>query len=310
MMTGRLYIDGIDAYKQWGLYVTDGGYNELLAYPPMVTPDYNDWQEEDGIEVDLSAPRLDSKEIAIEFAFSGPYTQFLAFIEFLADGAYHDFNFGSIGRRYTLRMTQAPSLDVLPTFGIVSIKFCNDFPLNGYEYLEPSSGIVGVTDYLIDGRPFTDYGCRILEGTLSEILRPAAVKQNMLRKVSTRSGAIYDSHTVTYKAKDVKLRCLMRANTLDELWRNYDALLYDLIRPDERRLRVSALSREFPCYYKNSTVTNFFPDEKIWLEFTLTLAFTHSFRIATIGAAKLRYIDNNRNNIRIRLLGNGSLRLS
>lgn len=71
----------------------------------------------------------------------------------------------------------------------------------------------------------------------------------------------------------------MRAETLDELWRNYDALLYDLIRPDERLLEVNDLEQTFPCHYKSASVSEFYPDGKIWLQFVLTLTFTHSFRI-------------------------------
>ncbi|MDE5551781.1 MAG: hypothetical protein K2I91_01140, partial [Muribaculaceae bacterium] len=90
---------------------------------------------------------------------------------------------------------------------------------------------------------------------------------------------VYDGGRVTFKAKDVKLNCLMRAETLDELWRNYDALLFDLIRPDERLLEVSELEQTFPCFYKSASVTDFYPENKIWLAFTLTLTFTHSFRL-------------------------------
>ena len=71
----------------------------------------------------------------------------------------------------------------------------------------------------------------------------------------------------------------MRANTLEELWRNYDALLFDLTRPGERNLYVSALEQAFPCHYKSASVSVFYPDGKIWLEFTITLTFTHSFRL-------------------------------
>ena len=71
----------------------------------------------------------------------------------------------------------------------------------------------------------------------------------------------------------------MRAETLDELWRNYDALLFDLTRPDERLLEVSSLEQEFPCHYKSASVSEFYPEDKIWLRFTLTLTFTHSFRL-------------------------------
>ena len=86
-------------------------------------------------------------------------------------------------------------------------------------------------------------------------------------------------HRVYYKAKDVKLNCLMRAETLTELWRNYDALLHDLIQPNERTLSVKELEQDFPFCYKSCQVTEFYPDGRIWLKFTLTLTFTRDFRI-------------------------------
>lgn len=279
MMTGRLYIDGRDAYRQWGVFVINGGWNELISYPPLKTPDTNDWQEEDGVEADLSDPKLNTKEVSVRFAYSGLYSRFLAFIELLSDGAYHDFNCSFIGRRFTLRMTQMPNLDTYRTLGFITLKFSNDFPLKDYTYKAPKSRIMRAEDYFIDGVPFTDYGCRILEGSLSEVMKTPAVKQNLLRNISTKNGATYDDLNVTFKSKDVKLNCLMRADTLDELWRNYDALLYDLIRPDERMLEVSELEQTFPCYYKSASVSVFYPEDKIWLEFTLTLTFTNSFRL-------------------------------
>lgn len=279
MMTGRLYIDGLDAYRQWGVYVVSGGWNEVLSYPPLKTPDANDWQEEDGIEADLTSPQLNTKEVSIRFAYSGHFSRFLTFIDVLSDGAYHDFNCSSIGRRFTLRMTQMPNLDMVHTLGFITIKFCNDFPLKDYTYKAPESGMMRADDYLIDGLPFTDYGCRVLQGSLAEVIKTPAVKQNLLRNIASEPGAIYDGHRVTFKTKDVKLNCLMRADTLDELWRNYDALLFDLIRPDERLLEVSELEHIFPCHYKSASVTDFYPEDRIWLAFTLTLTFTHSFRL-------------------------------
>lgn len=279
MMTGRLYIDGHDAYKQWGVYVVSGGWNDAIAYAPLKSVEYNDWQEEDGIEADLSDPKLNTKEISLNFAYAGVYSRFIEFITLLSDRAYHEFDCSYIHRRFTLRMTQMPSLDHAVALGFVTIKFCNDFPLKDYKYQAPSSSVMRVEDYLIDGLPFTDYGCRILHGSLSEVMKAASVKQNLLRNIASLPGAIYDGEVVTFKSKDVKLECLMRAETLDELWRNYDALLFDLIRPDERLLEVSELEQTFPCFYKSASVSEFFPDGKIWLKFSLTLTFTHSFRL-------------------------------
>ncbi len=278
-MIGRLYIDGNDAYLQYGAYVVSGGWNELVAYPPLKSVESNDWQEEDGVEADLSAPVLDTREVSVKFAFGSLFSSFSQFFNMLSDGAYHDFNCAYIGRQYRLRMTQTPNLDAAKALGTATIKFADDFPMQGYEYQAPTSDIPSCTDYLIDGKPTTDYGFIVLQGTMSDVRKPAAVKQNLLRNIGTISGAEYDGKNVTYKSKDVKLKCLMRAETLEELWRNYDALLHDLIQPEERLLTVSELKQDFPCYYKSCQVTDFYPNGKIWLAFTLTLTFTRDFRI-------------------------------
>ena len=158
MMTGRLYIDGKDAYKQWGVFVVSGGWNELLAYPALKTVDSNDWQEEDGIEADLDNPRLNTKEASLKIAYSGLFSRFIEFVTLLADRGYHDFNCASIGRRFTLRLTQMPNLDAYKSLGFITLKLANDFPLRDYKYQAPESSIFSRDDYIIDGNALTDYG--------------------------------------------------------------------------------------------------------------------------------------------------------
>lgn len=277
-MTGRLYIDGSDAYQQYGVYVTEGGWNGLVSMPPMKAVESNDWQEEDGVETDLSAPRLDTREVSVTLAFRDA-DGLTRLVELLSGGSYHDFDCASIGRKYRLRMTQVPNLDIARTLGTATLKLADDFPMQDYTYEPPEGGVPACGDYMIDGVPASDYGLLVLKGTLAEIMRPAAVKPNMLRNISTLPGAIYDGKTVTFKTKDVRLKCLMRAETLAGLWKNYDALLHNLIQPEERLLTVEELAQDFPFYYKSCQVTEFCPDGRPWLALTLTLAFTGLFRI-------------------------------
>lgn len=280
MMAGRLYIDGNDAYASYGVYVVHGGWNELIAYPPLKAVNSNDWQEEDGIEADLSSPVLNSREISVKIAVSGLFRRFFALIELLSDGSYHTFESPFIQRTYRLRLTQQPNISAAKLLGMATLKFADDFPLRGYTYQAPASGVIACDDYAFDGVNFTDYGVRGLKGTLDEVMKTPNVKANLLRNIGTQSGALYDGKRVTYKSKDVKIQCLMRAETLTELWRNYDALLFDLIRPDEHLLWVSELGQEFPFHYKSCQVTEFYPEDKIWLQFTLTVTFTSDLRIS------------------------------
>lgn len=276
-MIGRLYIDGKDVYEEYGVYIVRGGWNELVAFPPLKAVNSNDWQEEDGIEADLSSPVLNTREVSLKIAFSNFDDRFFAFIGLFSDKAYHTFDCRYIERIYRLRLVSLPNLTVAQTIGTAILKLADDFPLYNYTY-EPPIGIIANNDeYTFDKRRFTDYGVRILKGTIAEILKVPEIKPNLLRNVGTKIGVLYDDKKVVYKSKDVKLYCLMRANTLNDLWHNYDALLYDLIRPNERKLRMKIFGIESPFYYKSCQVTEFYPTDKIWLQFTLTVTFTHGF---------------------------------
>ena len=296
-MKGRLYIDGKDIYSEYGVYVVKGGWNELIAYPPLKSVESNDWQEMDGIEADLSSPMLDTREIQLKVAFTGLDSRFFALIRHLSDGAYHTFDCRHIERTYRLRLVAQPNLAVAHALGTTTLKLADDFPLHDYTYKKPASNMAAYNDYTFDGMKFTAYGVRVLKGTLDEVIKMPTVKTNLLRNISTQAGVLYDGKNVSYKSKDVKINCLMRADTLEELWRNYDALLYDLIRPNERKLWVDELGQEFIFYYKSCQVTEFYPTDKIWLQFILTVTFTTWNYIDTFKMEydQFEYIENRSN---------------
>ena len=66
-MINNLYIDDQPARSRFGVWVTRGGYSGLIAFPALKEPEANDWPEEDGVEVDLSDPKLEEKEITVSF---------------------------------------------------------------------------------------------------------------------------------------------------------------------------------------------------------------------------------------------------
>ncbi|NDV81324.1 hypothetical protein [Bacteroides sp. 51] len=285
-MTGKLFVDGKDVYTLYDVFVTDGGYNELVNFPPLKSLDSNNWAEEDGEEFDLSSLVLDSREFNIKFACTDLFSRFGTFINLLSDGAYHYFEFKDIDRPYNLRMTTQNALSLVSTAKSFTLRFADDFPLNSEEhvYQEPSSTINSLEGYELDGRSLSDYGITVLEGSLSEVLKSPAVKKNLLVNINSKNGAIYDGEYVQFQTKDVKLNCLMRATSLKEFWRNYESFLYDLIRPKieepyERMLYVDETGYEYPCYYKSCSVTDFSPVGDIWFQFSLTLVFT-SFRVS------------------------------
>lgn len=271
-MIGRLYIDNRDMYAEFGIYVEFGGWNELLSMPPLKSVEYNDWHEFDGLEMDLSEPKLDSRDISIKFIILDVDGKYQQFVNFISQAGYREFRIASINRNYTLRYVSVSSFSNKENLGFISVKFANDFPLKDYQYQAPISTITARDTFKIDGKKLSDYNTYILAGMLDEIRKQAEVKSNLTIKIQSQHGATYDVGAVTFKYKDVKIHCLITADTLDVLWRNYDALLYDLTRPNERTLTVKALNQEYKFCYKSCQVTEFYPTDN-WLKFTLTLTF-------------------------------------
>lgn len=271
MMTGKTFIGGTDIYTAFGAFVTDGGYEDLVQFPPLKAVEYNDWFEDDGIEADLSKPVLDTRNVSVPFAFVEKSPD--ALVNALADSAYHLFQFVEAGRALRLRLVSVGNPTVCNGLRLVTMTFADDFPLDDYEYVSPVPGTWPDDGYTLDGKSLRDYGIRMLEGTQAQMERIPAVKTALLRDVSIVPGVIYDSEAkLTFKSRDLSLYCLMRSPDLATFWRNHDALLYDLVKPEERIL--SGAGKTFRCYYKDMKINEFMPLNGVWMKFTLNLTIT------------------------------------
>ena len=272
----RLFFGRADVWDVTYASTAFGGFDELIAFPPLKTPPANDWHEERGFDPDLSAPVLDTREVTLRLSATdtGDYTNTL---QLLARTPVIDVRAPSIGRSWSLRFIAPTGGANASTFGL---KCADDTPMQGYTYQPPNAEkerewILSTSrrdDFVITESPkrsFADYGARVLGDVVDEMERRNEVKTGLLRKFSTKPGAFYDKGALfNEKGGDRSVQLLMRADTLAELWRNYDALLFDLIRPGARRYK------DAPFYYSSCRVDKFIPDEpRPWLQFTLTLTF-------------------------------------
>ena len=272
----RLYIGVADVLEYSYVCTAFGGFDELIAFPPLKTPPANDWHEERGFDPDLSDPVLDTREVTLRLSATGQW-DYEGTIGMLEVSPVIDVRATSIGRSWSLRFIAPTGGANASTFGL---KFADDTPMQGYTYQPPNAEkerewILSTSrrdDFVITESPkrsFADYGARVLGDVVDEMERRNEVKTGLLRKFSTKPGAFYDKSAMFFeKGGDRQVQLLMRADTLAELWRNYDALLFDLIRPGARRYK------EAPFYYSSCRVDKFIPDEpRPWLQFTLTLTF-------------------------------------
>lgn len=272
-MKNRLYIDGHDAFIEYGIFVEQGGYKQVIQFPAFKTLDMTEWPDEDGIEVDLESPQLNTRTLSIQFCITNVrYAEDL--FDELSIGAYHTFEFRDLKRTYRLRMTQNGSFKSKIKLGKLTVSFADDFPVvpTG-DYYPLGKTDIRQVGYEVDGIDMSQFGAYVLDGTDESIRKAANVRENL--KISTKDirGVIYDNSTVKFKSKDVTLKCLINCNGIDEFWKRYDALFAVLLDADERRFYYSALGNEYQCYYKSMNVSKFdiLRNNHVWCEFSVVL---------------------------------------
>lgn len=278
-MRGRLYIDGVDAYEAFGAWITEGGYNDLLAFPGLVEPERNDWMEEDGVEVDLENPTLKPKEVSITFVSSVPFRSAYDFIHKLGEPGYHVLRIPALEREWRLRLLSHPDNEEWDTLTSLTLRFAEDVPERPSAITPEGGGAyVPASGYELDGVPLDRYGIVVMEGR-NDVLRSPTAKTNLSRTILNVDGRTYDTGQVVFQAKDVTFKCLLNAVSVARFWQCYDAFFSDLTHPGERSLYVDYTGEEYPCHYKGTSGWQLISlSGRMVVAFDLTLTFT-SFRV-------------------------------
>lgn len=277
-MRSNCYIDGISTWERFGVWVTKGGYKDLLYFPALVEPDSNDWPEEDGIDVDLSEPHLQEKEITISFMASNPDIDAADFIAYISTPGYHTLRVPSLNREWCLRLSTQTANKVYTNAREFLLKFIEDNPVRPSISLPDPGLIVRDSGYELDGVSFADYGV-VVDVARDELLKSPSVKQNLKRKVSTKDGQMYDAEHLVFSSKEATFKCHLKAVSMAAFWQCYDAFFLALTQPEERQLYVEYTGEQYPCYYKNSSGFRILSlSGPVIVEFSLTLVFT-VFRI-------------------------------
>lgn len=273
-MRDNCYIDGISTWNRFGVWVTKGGYSDLLAFPALVDPDTNDWPEEDGVEVDLCEPRLQEKEVTITFMASDPGKDAADFIAHLSTPGYHTLRVPSLQREWMLRLVKHPVNKIYSTASEFSLQFVVDRPVRPSVALPDPGLYVRECGYELDGVSFADYGI-VIDVARDSLLKAPAAKQNLARKVSTSDGQLYDADHLVFESKEVVFKCRFNTVSISAFWGCYDAFFGALIQPDERQLYWDYAGEEYPCYYKKCSGFKVLSlSGSVVVEFNLTLVFT------------------------------------
>lgn len=287
-MTGACYIDGVDIYAEFGVIITEGGYNELLTFPAMKEPDKNDWAEYNGVEVDLSAPALAPLEVSITFARITGYA-WNNFVYSLAVPGYRTINIPALGRALEMRLAEMPALQTYADASLLTLKFVRD-EVGIPTYQTPNGNAAVVSDIAIDGYTLDRFGV-FLTGGYEELTVMPKIKKSLTRSFALKNGQTYDidNENIKYDAKDVTFKCCLNASQMVFFWQLYDAFFGALTQPGVRQIAYQGKVHE--AYYKKSSNFRLHSHRgEVICEFDLTMCFT-AFRMG--GELYLLAAENN-----------------
>jgi hypothetical protein len=102
-VSGRYFLDGNDLWLTFGVFIEEGSA-DFLRHPPKKTSIEHDWQDSNGVEVDLSRVFFDKREGVLNLAIitnseADFWTKHENFISQWAQPGLHRLSFKSHGER-------------------------------------------------------------------------------------------------------------------------------------------------------------------------------------------------------------------
>lgn len=278
-------IDGVNVGERYGVFISKGGYDNILCFPAMKAPDQNDWSEEDGIEADLSDPHLEALTAEITFVVSGTQSFVGDFIEFVTSPGRHNLRIESLKRSWVVRVVSNQDVKDYRGYNVTgfSLQFSVDRPVIPVAIGSPAGGglEIPVSAYEIDGISLDQFGIFIEEGR-DEVLKMPAIKKTLSSSYRTEDGIEYDADLVKFSSKDVTLKGCFIASDITRFWTCYDSFFGLLVQSGMRTMFVDYMGEEYPCFYKTSKDFSVKAlSDYVIVSFSVTLVFA-VFRIGAM----------------------------
>lgn len=254
----KLLINDIPL-SELGAVLAPDSYKSVLTWAKFKSIQSNDWAEYNFAEYDLSKPTLDRRTVTLNFHANGA-NGYKRLMGYLLQYVYSFYEFPELG--VTLRMrVDTNSLNHLGKWQSFSVTFYDDAP---YFQVSPSLSEMHLanTGYTLDGVDLSRYGIAILKDTIKTLMQKQGVKERLTISENSMDGAIYDGKAypteadVIFKSGTFTLKCLIRAQNLVSVVRNY-YYLYNLLRQSgTRRIYAEKLDETIECFYNQCTVNN------------------------------------------------------
>lgn len=286
MALGSCKIDGTNL-ATLGIFIERGGSDDFLSFPDRRTPDQNDWEEHDGLDVDLSDCFFDAKRVKVNYViiaenettFKNNLNAFeaLHFAPGLRQIFVREFN-----RTFSLRFVGFPNykhkgglFNPRKKIGKITVEYSMDNPLQLLTDAVnvPVSNRANLAQITLNSYDLSKFGI-VVQDAYSTALRPRSAKSGLERKMQNLNGVIVDTGVSPKKqSRQIVIECAMLADTINEYFVNYNALFNNLRITTPVQLGITRAGTVLNCYY--SKMTNFKKEtpfgRKIKVSFNLVL---------------------------------------
>jgi len=124
-MTSEVTIDTIDAWTIYGVFLLQGSYDSLMRPAKRKTSLSNNWPEQNGLEIDLTVPKYESKEAELSFILSASsetewWTRYNAFFTLLKSPGERSLFVKELNKTFLVYYIETSSYEQLTTIKSVS----------------------------------------------------------------------------------------------------------------------------------------------------------------------------------------------
>lgn len=261
-MIGSCIINGVDI-ATWDMFILKDSDSDFLSFPDRKEPTSNNWQEYDGLDVDLTEVYFNAKKVVTRFFIKADTgAEFLyrlnAFHTLISAPGTLSLYSREFDRTFLLRFISCPEYRHTNGMykdgtkrGEITVEFSMDNPLqlfNNPALFIPTANrntqFVSINNYDL-GR----FGI-IVNECYNTTLKLPAVKPPLVQSFERSTGLfVTPSSQTTFEATQVTIECTMLADTREEFYHNYEALFNNLTKTDA--VQLSTFSFDADCFYNS-----------------------------------------------------------
>lgn len=303
-MIGSCIIDTVDI-SAYGAFIERGGSDDFLSFPSRRTPDFNDWAEYDGLDVDLSDLSFEPKKVSVNYVITADdETTFKhrlnSFKTLHYQPGYREIYVREFNKTFELRFVgfsrykqTGGMIKQGSKRGYLTADYMMDDPMQLYSEAisSPVGGGVNSSYVHLNGVDLSQYGI-IVQDAYSTVLKPRSLKEVLTIDSHYRDGqwADADAEDVKKRPQEIVIECAMLANSVSTLMINL-AALFNVMRSTQP-IVVDAAGATSQCYY--SKMTRFRKDapfrRRVRVSFLLHLQEFSDAQIARLLASENNYV--------------------